>query len=472
MSDIYPDTSLRLRRQVSNQEWVNTVARRHRAAFIGSIIFHLYLIFFSPKLQQAPTFEELCTSPVWLWLIGSILAADWVHCLIWRLRRRKVNSGHLGIMRWTWIDLICILTPVIPAYFFAVHDVLRIIIGLCTVALTCYAMIRGDRILWRYHIEELRAKLFTRLSRGRREVMQNGAWSLGLGLGLVTMLVYNGGQDYTSALPPMPRILRGAYVIFSTAVMIRALFLSFIQVYWQNLEREQIIDHSGFFRKLLRLMRVLPFSFWLTGISFFSAGFFFFTDNGAFVMPAMLCFHGAGCLFIHNAHSHALQREENRIMEWLLRHPAIMVVASFMMLIATGTYLLSLPFAAADGMQCLSTVDALFTATSASCVTGLSVITISSALSNEGVFVLAALIQLGGLGIMTISSFVALALGHRMGILESSALADMNGEQMGFHAKKMTRAIVSLTLLIEAIGTLIFLLFFYLKPHYIGGFSL
>jgi len=73
-----------------------------------------------------------------------------------------------------------------------------------------------------------------------------------------------------------------------------------------------------------------------------------------------------------------------------------------------GTVLLMLP--AASASKSLSLVDALFTATSASCVTGLIVVDSGRSLSHLGQYVILVLIQAGGLGIMTISTFFIIIL--------------------------------------------------------------
>jgi trk system potassium uptake protein TrkH len=85
----------------------------------------------------------------------------------------------------------------------------------------------------------------------------------------------------------------------------------------------------------------------------------------------------------------------------LKMHPAILVLASFLLAIAVGTSLLKLPISTTAGH--LPWIDALFTATSAVCVTGLAVMDTGSCFSTFGQCVILALIQIGGLGVMTIS---------------------------------------------------------------------
>ena len=97
-----------------------------------------------------------------------------------------------------------------------------------------------------------------------------------------------------------------------------------------------------------------------------------------------------------------------------MRPPQI-VVLSFLIAIVAGTVLLSLPFATASG-ESLPLVDALFTATSATCVTGLMVHDTGTSFSGFGQAVILILFQVGGLGIMTLSTTFAILLGRKLTI--------------------------------------------------------
>jgi trk system potassium uptake protein TrkH len=92
-------------------------------------------------------------------------------------------------------------------------------------------------------------------------------------------------------------------------------------------------------------------------------------------------------------------------------------------LIALGTLLLSLPVAAAPGRH-VSVLDALFTSTSAVCVTGLIVVDTPKDFSLLGQIVVMLLIQAGGLGYMTISTLIAVTLGKRVTLQERLTLQE------------------------------------------------
>jgi trk system potassium uptake protein len=102
--------------------------------------------------------------------------------------------------------------------------------------------------------------------------------------------------------------------------------------------------------------------------------------------------------------------------------PAQVLVLSFMALIATGTILLRLPPSATR--EPLTMLDALFTATSAVCVTGLIVVDTPNDLSLFGQVVVLLLIQIGGLGYMAITTVVGVALGRQLSVHERLTLQE------------------------------------------------
>ena len=104
-----------------------------------------------------------------------------------------------------------------------------------------------------------------------------------------------------------------------------------------------------------------------------------------------------------------------------LNHPAQIVVAAFAVVIFAGTLLLLLPFAT-TGPGSARPITALFTATSAVCVTGLITVDTATYWSGFGQVVILVLIQLGGFGIMTLASLAALFVSHKLG-LKSRLLA-------------------------------------------------
>jgi trk system potassium uptake protein len=97
------------------------------------------------------------------------------------------------------------------------------------------------------------------------------------------------------------------------------------------------------------------------------------------------------------------------------RHPAQVIVAAFAMAVAVGTVLLMLPVAR-EGAGSAPLLTALFTATSAVCVTGLIVVDTPGYWSGVGQVVILAMIQVGGFGIMTLATLVGMLISRRLGL--------------------------------------------------------
>lgn len=119
----------------------------------------------------------------------------------------------------------------------------------------------------------------------------------------------------------------------------------------------------------------------------------------------------------------AARLEGGTFWETLLGHPERLFVGTFAALSLGGGLLLALPAAGAKGA--LSGIDALFTATSAVCVTGLITVDTPVDLSFFGQAIVLVLIQIGGLGIMTFSTAVLWALGRRMSLRHEGAVASL-----------------------------------------------
>ncbi|MBU6148088.1 MAG: TrkH family potassium uptake protein [Actinomycetales bacterium] len=133
-----------------------------------------------------------------------------------------------------------------------------------------------------------------------------------------------------------------------------------------------------------------------------------------------------------------------------LTHPGQLVALAFAVVIAGGTVLLSLPAATASGTPA-PVVDALFTATSAVCVTGLVVVETSTYWSGFGQAVILLLVQLGGLGIMTFASLVAIVLFDRMGLQTRSAVQAEMHTVSARDLRGLVRRIVVFSLISEAL---------------------
>lgn len=130
------------------------------------------------------------------------------------------------------------------------------------------------------------------------------------------------------------------------------------------------------------------------------------------------------------------------------------IALSFAIAIAFGTFLLLLPLSYAPGHP-ISVIDALFTATSALCVTGLTVVDTGKDYSRFGQVMIMLLVQIGGLGIVTLGTLGAILTGRRIGYRERLNLqAQVNSLQVG-GVVKLLRRIAILVFGVELIGSLL-----------------
>jgi len=137
-------------------------------------------------------------------------------------------------------------------------------------------------------------------------------------------------------------------------------------------------------------------------------------------------------------------------------HPASLVIFSYLLAAFIGMILLSLPVASTT--EPLHPVDALFTSTSAICVTGLIVVDTGSQFTAFGKTVILVLIQLGGLGVMTFSVFLFLFLGRGLGLKERWIITESFTPTPIGEIKNLMKSIFVFTFLVEGIGTVLLFL--------------
>ncbi|HID55676.1 TPA: Trk family potassium uptake protein [Candidatus Poribacteria bacterium] len=140
--------------------------------------------------------------------------------------------------------------------------------------------------------------------------------------------------------------------------------------------------------------------------------------------------------------------------------PAQTVMLSFLSVILIGTFFLMTPRATYPDNR-ISIVDALFTATSATCVTGLIVRDTGTGFTPFGQIVILILIQIGGLGLMTMTSFFALILGRGMGIRETVLMSDVLNTRTLSRITHLILSILILTFIFEAVGAALLYLSWY-----------
>jgi len=146
-----------------------------------------------------------------------------------------------------------------------------------------------------------------------------------------------------------------------------------------------------------------------------------------------------------------LLRAQQRLLQRVIR-PEWILAGSFALLILAGTLLLLLPRASAAPERPIGFLDALFTATIASCVTGLTVLDTGTAFSVFGQGILVALFQVGGLGIMTFVAFLAITSAEALPVPQMLAFRQLVGARTPAAMRRQVWAILAFTLLVEAAG--------------------
>lgn len=155
-----------------------------------------------------------------------------------------------------------------------------------------------------------------------------------------------------------------------------------------------------------------------------------------------------------------LNRLSTLVHRRLFKTPARLSVTAFLMLICVGTLLLTLPSSSRSGPG-IGFIDALFTATSAGCVTGLSVFPVNETLSLSGQIILLLLIQVGGLGIMTISTVLVMIAGGKASFAERNLIHDTFTHSDSRTPGSILREVFILTFTMETLGAILLFIRFY-----------
>lgn len=150
-------------------------------------------------------------------------------------------------------------------------------------------------------------------------------------------------------------------------------------------------------------------------------------------------------------------KKSAKLINLISLRPAQLMITSFVFVICAGAILLMLPAATKSGVK-LSLLDALFTATSATCVTGLIIKDTAVYFSLFGQTVILFLIQVGGLGIMTFSISLALILKKSIGIQKEVLMRDVLDHHTLIDIKAMILFIFKMTLAFEILGAVVLFL--------------
>lgn len=145
----------------------------------------------------------------------------------------------------------------------------------------------------------------------------------------------------------------------------------------------------------------------------------------------------------------------HKVIDWIFKNPSRMIISSFLLVILIGSILLFLPFSTYSGHH-LNYFEALFTAVSAVCVTGLVVADTATTFTIFGKIVLIILIQIGGLGLVTITSFIISFTRKKQDLRTRLVAQETSGSFSFKEAPLLLRFILGLTLGFEFVGGVLF----------------
>ncbi len=131
-------------------------------------------------------------------------------------------------------------------------------------------------------------------------------------------------------------------------------------------------------------------------------------------------------------------------------HPGTILLSSYLVTIGIGSFLLLLPASTVTGT--ISFIDAIFTATSAVCVTGLIVVDTGSYFTLFGQYIILVLIQLGGLGVMTVSVTIFLMIGKQVSFKQRMAMQDLFAHTPREDINQLIKSILWFTVIAELSG--------------------
>lgn len=147
--------------------------------------------------------------------------------------------------------------------------------------------------------------------------------------------------------------------------------------------------------------------------------------------------------------------DKHPVIQWIHRlSPSQLLLLFYLLAIILSTVILSLPIVYQEGVQ-ISFIDILFTAVSALSVTGLSTISIADTFSTTGIIMLAIILHLGALGVMTVSTFIYLLFGKRIGLSERRLIMQDQNQTTFGGMVHLIKQIIFVVLIAELIGIII-----------------
>lgn len=154
------------------------------------------------------------------------------------------------------------------------------------------------------------------------------------------------------------------------------------------------------------------------------------------------------------------------MINFIKRQPPVRIIAfGFLFTILVGSLLLMMPISLQDGVN-LNYIDALYTSTSAVCVTGLITVDTGLTFTAFGHTILAILIQIGGLGVATIGAGIIFAIGKKMNLKGANIIKEASNLDSGKGLRNFIKNIFMMTLIIELIGAILSFVVFIQKMDF------
>lgn len=136
------------------------------------------------------------------------------------------------------------------------------------------------------------------------------------------------------------------------------------------------------------------------------------------------------------------------------KSPFRVIIVGFLLVILMGSFLLMLPVSTQDGIS-TPFGDALFTSTSAVCVTGLVIHDTATYWSNLGQFIIILLIQIGGLGVVTVAGAFAILSGRKIGLMQRSTMQEAIAAPKVGGIVRLTEFVLKTALSVELLGAVL-----------------
>ena len=143
------------------------------------------------------------------------------------------------------------------------------------------------------------------------------------------------------------------------------------------------------------------------------------------------------------------------------------IMLAFLLVIVTGSILLSLPLSSANNMD-IAYIDALFTATTSTCVTGLVTLPTVTTWSFFGQLIILVLIQIGGMGVITVITGVMILADKRLGIEDRILIGESFNLNSLEGMAKFVKKVITITFIIELVGALLYMIVFIPELGYKG----